>query len=114
MDDHNALIEDFLTRQLQSGCAWFSRLDQTQALLYRDDLTGIYNSRYLEETLESEVRRVQRFETSFCLLFVDLDHFKMINDTMGHPAGDALLCEVADRLKEIIRNSEGKIAKLEI
>ena len=49
----NALVyTDFLVRQLQSGCSWFSRLDKTQALLYRDDLTGLFNSRYLDISLE--------------------------------------------------------------
>src|SRR5690606_26744656 len=61
---------DFLAKQLQCGCLWFRRLDKTQALLYRDDLTGLFNMRYLDVALESEIRRAQRFATTFSLLFI--------------------------------------------
>src|SRR5690606_5555788 len=76
------------------------RLDKTQALLYRDDLTGLFNIRYLEVALESEVRRAQRFATNFSLLFIDLDNFKMINDKFGHLAGSSILGQVARSLQD--------------
>lgn len=94
---------DFLVKQLQSGCSWFSRLDKTQALLYRDDLTGLFNSRYLDVAIESEIRRVQRFQTSFCLLFIDLDNFKEINDKFGHLCGSDILKQVANVLLDASR-----------
>jgi diguanylate cyclase (GGDEF)-like protein/PAS domain S-box-containing protein len=74
---------------------------KTQSI--RDALTGIYNRRYLEETLEREVRRAGRAGQSLGLLMIDLDHFKRFNDTYGHEAGDAVLRETASFLGAGIR-----------
>ena len=52
-----------------------------------DSLTGLYNRSYFEEALKGEVSRSKRYQTEFSLVFFDLDHFKMINDTFGHQAG---------------------------
>ncbi|MBI3523050.1 MAG: diguanylate cyclase [Betaproteobacteria bacterium] len=62
---------------------------QDQAI--RDPLTGLYNRRYFNETLERELARAQRDTSSLCLMMIDLDHFKQVNDTHGHPAGDEIL-----------------------
>lgn len=94
---------DFLVRQLQSECRWVSKLDKTQALLYRDDLTGLFNYRYLDLALDSEIRRAQRFQTSFSLLFLDLDNFKLVNDRYGHLIGSGLLKKVAETLAGTLR-----------
>lgn len=99
----NQLLQDFLVRQLQSATLWFGRLDKTQALLYKDDLTGLFNIRYLDVALESEIRRVQRFQTCFSLLFIDLDNFKQVNDQYGHLAGSTVLKQVADVLRSASR-----------
>ncbi|MGA7218891.1 MAG: diguanylate cyclase [Candidatus Sulfotelmatobacter sp.] len=69
----------------------------------RDALTGLYNRRYLEETLEREVRRAARTSQSLGVLMIDLDHFKKFNDTYGHEAGDAILREAASLLAAGIR-----------
>jgi diguanylate cyclase (GGDEF)-like protein/PAS domain S-box-containing protein len=69
----------------------------------RDALTGLYNRRYLEETLEREVQRAARAAQSLGLLMIDLDHFKNFNDTYGHDAGDAVLRETALFLAKGIR-----------
>ena len=61
----------------------------------RDPLTGLFNRRYMEETLEREIRRAVRCEQSLGLLLLDLDHFKKFNDTHGHDAGDTVLREAA-------------------
>jgi two-component system cell cycle response regulator len=72
----------------------------------RDELTGLYNRRYFMEALEREVSRAKRYETDLALCMIDLDHFKRINDTYGHPAGDKVLLEIGKILKECIRQSD--------
>ncbi len=69
----------------------------------RDALTGLYNRRYLEETLEREMRRAARAAQSLGILMIDLDHFKKFNDTYGHDAGDAVLRETGVSLTKGIR-----------
>jgi diguanylate cyclase (GGDEF)-like protein/PAS domain S-box-containing protein len=74
---------------------------RTQSI--RDALTGLYNRRYLEETLDREVRRAARAAQSLGILMIDLDHFKNFNDTYGHEAGDAVLRETGASLSKGIR-----------
>ena len=69
----------------------------------RDVLTGLFNRRYLEETLAREVKRAAREAYSLGVIMIDIDHFKKINDTHGHAAGDAFLKELGKFLKEQIR-----------
>lgn len=74
----------------------------------RDPLTGLYNRRYLEDFLFKQISQAQRTKSPLSLIMLDLDHFKKINDTYGHDAGDAALKEVASILQHDIR--EGDIA----
>ena len=67
---------------------------QNQAI--HDPLTGLYNRRYLEETMDRELHRARRQQTPLGVVMMDLDHFKDFNDTFGHAAGDALLSAVAN------------------
>ena len=69
----------------------------------KDPLTGLYNRRYLQETLDREIRRAIRSEQALGILMLDLDHFKNFNDTYGHDAGDAVLRETASFLVRSIR-----------
>jgi diguanylate cyclase (GGDEF)-like protein/PAS domain S-box-containing protein len=69
----------------------------------RDPLTGLYNRRYLGETLERETRRAVRAEHGLGILILDLDHFKKFNDTYGHDAGDTVLRETATFLTKSVR-----------
>lgn len=71
-----------------------------------DVLTGLPNRRLLRDRLEAEVRNVRRSHETLALLFIDLDGFKQVNDLLGHDAGDALLSEVARRLRECVRESD--------
>jgi diguanylate cyclase (GGDEF)-like protein len=75
-------------------------------LSVRDALTGALNRRELERLLNTEIARANRYQRSFCLLIIDFDHFKLINDTYGHPAGDAVLRSVARLLQKSIRPSD--------
>ncbi|HEV2582952.1 MAG TPA: diguanylate cyclase, partial [Ktedonobacteraceae bacterium] len=80
------------------------RLYREQALAaVTDAVTGLPNHRAVMGRLDEEVSRSLRYETSFAVIFVDLDHFKRVNDTWGHRAGDAILREVASRLSTNVR-----------
>jgi diguanylate cyclase (GGDEF)-like protein/PAS domain S-box-containing protein len=69
----------------------------------RDPLTGLYNRRYLEESLNRELQRAKRAGRTFSVVMLDLDHFKHFNDTFGHQVGDILLKEVAGVIKGRVR-----------
>jgi len=72
----------------------------------RDGLTGLYNHRYFMEVLEREVARAKRYNNFLVLSMLDIDHFKPVNDTYGHPAGDRVLSELSTMLKEYTRKSD--------
>ncbi|HEL9694905.1 TPA: diguanylate cyclase [Legionella pneumophila] len=69
----------------------------------RDPLTGLYNRRYLEDFLFKQLHQAERTKASFAILMLDLDHFKKINDTFGHDAGDLVLKELGQILNNDIR-----------
>jgi diguanylate cyclase (GGDEF)-like protein len=72
----------------------------------RDGLTRLFNKRYFTERLDSELKFAQRHTAALSLLMLDLDHFKKINDTMGHLAGDKVLATVAHVLLKAVRNED--------
>jgi diguanylate cyclase (GGDEF)-like protein len=72
----------------------------------RDSLTGLYNRRYAEETLERELARAKREAAALSVVMLDLDHFKRFNDEFGHDAGDTALREAATVLSESVRTSD--------
>lgn len=71
-----------------------------------DSLTGLFNRRYMEETLKREVSRVARNKEPLGLIMIDIDHFKNFNDTYGHAAGDMLLRGIGDFFKDRIRRED--------
>ena len=71
-----------------------------------DGLTGLFNHRRFQEALALEVARAERYDTEFCLLMMDLDRFKAVNDTVGHQRGDEVLRDVADVLRRCSRESD--------
>jgi two-component system cell cycle response regulator len=79
------------------------RHDEAQRLSHTDPLTGLYNYRHLQDTIGREINRSARFGHSTCVLVLDLDRFKDVNDTYGHAAGDAVLVEFARRVSGEIR-----------
>lgn len=75
-------------------------------LSIRDSLTGLYNRRYMEEGLERELDRAQRQGHCVSIIMLDVDHFKLLNDTYGHDAGDTMLRRIADQMKHFRRGSD--------
>ncbi len=78
-------------------------VERIQELTITDDCTGLYNARHLYKTLEAEVYRSARFGYEFTVIFIDLDHFKMVNDTHGHLVGSKLLAEIGYNIKSHLR-----------
>jgi diguanylate cyclase (GGDEF)-like protein len=72
----------------------------------RDPLTGLFNRRYMEEALDGELKRASRKKSSFGVLMIDVDHFKKLNDTFGHEAGDAVLRSLGSLLKTHFRGED--------
>ena len=71
-----------------------------------DPLTGLFNRRFLEETLSRDVFRAQRRNAPLCVVMLDLDDFKRFNDTFGHDVGDSLLCTLGNVLRENLRKGD--------
>ena len=82
------------------------RFREARQLADLDALTGLHNRRYFNETLSREVARAQRYNRRLGLLVFDLDDFKAINDQIGHLAGDSVLSEMAERVREVVRSSD--------
>ena len=71
-----------------------------------DDLTRLYNVRYLYQTLDNEIRRARRYGSSVSVVFMDLDGFKLVNDAYGHRAGSVTLTEVASVITMLVREAD--------
>src|SRR5205823_2966716 len=80
--------------------------EQLAFLAYHDKLTGLPNRVMFEELLDLSLARAQRNQQGVAVLFMDLDDFKLVNDSLGHAAGDELLRQVADRLREATRDTD--------
>lgn len=84
----------------------FESHQRLRTLAENDSLTGLANRYYFDESLRTAIPRANRLNDQLALLFLDLDNFKIINDSMGHDAGDQLLKEVARRLLHVVRNGD--------
>ena len=80
--------------------------DKLEKLAFRDGLTNLYNHRYFQEILAKEIARVDRYGRPLALLLFDIDHFKKVNDTYGHPAGDQVLINMALAITKAVRPSD--------
>lgn len=80
--------------------------EQTQQMALTDGLTGLYTHRLFQEKLAQEIEWAERHNRPFCFVMVDTDHFKTFNDTLGHPAGDSLLKEIAALLRDKVRSTD--------
>ncbi len=99
-------LDALFTLTINAGIAFdnarFIQEKEKQAVT--DSLTGIYNRMEFQKRLSIEYERSLRTQSPFSLLMIDIDHFKRINDTFGHPAGDAVIVETVSRIQGCIRN----------
>ena len=96
------LLVDQVAIAVQNARDYRDRLEQA----IRDPLTGLLNRRYLYEALASEIERCARYGTVGSIVLVDVDDFKLVNDTLGHTAGDGVLCEIGRIATGVIRGAD--------
>src|SRR5437868_14597779 len=82
------------------------RFREARQLADLDALTGLHNRRFFHETLGRECARAHRYERKLALIVFDLDDFKVVNDRIGHLAGDAVLAEAAERVRDVVRTAD--------
>lgn len=104
-DDDQTAFQMFAT-PLAAGLHAMEMFERAERLTITDDLTKLYNYRYLMQYLDSEVKRCLRYKKKVSLLFVDVDGFKRINDTFGHLVGSQALAEMGQVFKQILRETD--------
>ena len=102
----NSPLLNFFQRQARLALINAERSAQAQSLIYIDDLTKLYNGRYLNVVLDREMKRSERYRNFFCVLFMDIDFFKRVNDGHGHLVGSRVLVEVGTVLRACVRDSD--------
>ncbi len=95
-----------VAEQLSLALANLKLQQQLKSQSIQDPLTGLFNRRYLETTLERELQRARRNQQPMSVIMLDVDYFKRFNDTFGHEAGDAVLRELGQLLQKSIRGSD--------
>jgi diguanylate cyclase (GGDEF)-like protein len=105
-DDHDLLGLEELAERVAPAIENARRFREARKLADLDALTGLHNRRYFHETLAREVDRAQRYQRRLSLVMVDVDGFKEINDRIGHLAGDAVLAEIAERIRQVVRSAD--------
>lgn len=104
--------DDFLTKPIEAGhlvSAVTSRAERLRILrrfMLRDSLTGLFNHTVVKEQLALEVGRARRHHSHFVFAFIDIDHFKSINDTYGHPVGDRVIKSLSRLLQQRLRRTD--------
>ena len=119
MNGHLMIFRDITERkQVEKRLRYVNERLQTQLIeigllqsrlreqAIRDSLTNLFNRRYLEETLDRELSRAGRENYPVCIIMIDIDHFKKVNDTYGHEAGDQILKAIANILAEQSRRGD--------
>lgn len=95
-----------LRAQIEVTGTYIKQYKGVQQLAYLDDVTGLYNSRYLSTVLDREINQYKNTEKPFAVLFIDADHFKQINDGHGHLVGTRLLNAMGRHLKKYVRETD--------
>jgi len=103
---YEAEILEVLGNQVSVAIDNARMYQQVEAMAVTDGLTQLYNHRKFQEILDSEFRRAQRYNTFLSILLIDIDRFKSINDTKGHPVGDEVLKKIAGLIRRFIRETD--------
>ncbi len=103
---YEAEILEVLGNQVSVAIDNARMYQQVEAMAVTDGLTQLYNHRKFQEILDSEFRRAMRYNTSLSIMLLDIDRFKSINDTKGHPVGDEVLKKIAGLIKRFIRDTD--------
>lgn len=104
--------DDFLTKPVRPNvlvATVRNRVMRARSLkgrMVRDSLTGLYNHTHIQQLLEDSIERARRFSRKLCVVMLDIDHFKQVNDTHGHPLGDRVIKSLAMLLKQRLRKSD--------
>lgn len=94
---------DFLAKHVALAMENSQKLAEAKELAYVDDLTSLYNARYLDHVLDEQIERAHHMKQPLSVVFMDLDHFKKVNDNHGHLVGSRVLVEVADVIRRCVR-----------
>ncbi|MBU6423931.1 MAG: diguanylate cyclase [Chloroflexi bacterium] len=103
--EHERILE-VVAAPAAAAIARAEALEEAQRLAITDALTGLYNARYFTGRLESEIDRARRYRRTLALLIVDSDALKLVNDRVGHAAGNELLVELAHTIQRHVRTSD--------
>ncbi len=103
-DDSSIEIAETIAQSVATSIENASLYSQMERMAITDGLTGLYNRRGLTQMGQREIDRARRFDRAFSVLMLDLDHFKELNDTHGHAAGDNVLRQLADLLSQLVRS----------
>jgi diguanylate cyclase (GGDEF)-like protein len=106
MQEHLTQINDYSVEIEQQRWELKEANDRLQSLAMQDGLTGLFNHRAFQEALARDVRRCEREHGTLSLILLDIDHFKLYNDSFGHPAGDQLLKQFSQVLLQCSRESD--------
>lgn len=106
---HLAIVDYFTSKEHRLNSPMLIEIHvfkQTEKLAMIDSLTNVFNRRYMDIVLKKEFNRCERYNKSFSLCILDLDNFKLINDSKGHQFGDMVLVELSSLIKETIREED--------
>ncbi len=106
LDEQLAVEVEALAKRAAPAIENARRFREVRQQADLDALTGLHNRRYFHETLAREVARAHRYTRDLALIVFDLDDFKAVNDRIGHLAGDHVLAEVAERVRDVVRSAD--------
>ncbi len=104
LNERISIILDTLINQIATSLYNSILFNKLQKLAITDGLTGLHNHRHFQEHIETEVKEALRYNKPLTMLMLDIDHFKKINDTYGHPQGDSLLKKISEIIMQTIRD----------